>query len=110
MTIDVPVLVSEVAVIVTDPLSKVVTSPELFTVASNTLLDDHPTERPVSTLPAASLSVAVSCTVWPAVTLGADGATVTVATGAAVTVTADDPETVPTDAVMLAAPAARHRP
>src|SRR5205823_3088920 len=59
-----------------------VTSPLPFTVATVVLFEDHVTVRPVRMLPLASLSVAVSCCVWPACTLADAGLTVTVATGA----------------------------
>ncbi len=71
------------------PAATPVTRPLLLTVASEVLPEVHVITRPVSTFPFASFVVAVSCTVWPAVTLAVAGATVTEATGTAVTVTAD---------------------
>ena len=62
---DVPPFPSLVAVIVAEPGVTPETSPELFTVATDVLLLDQVTTRPESVLPFASLSVAVSCTVWP---------------------------------------------
>ena len=61
----VPVLPSLAAVTVADPGVTAETSPELLTVATDVLLLDQVTVRPESVLPLASLSVAVSCTVWP---------------------------------------------
>jgi hypothetical protein len=55
----VPDLPSLVAVIVTDPTATPVTTPVTDTVANAVLLDDHVTVRPVSTMPLASLTVAV---------------------------------------------------
>jgi hypothetical protein len=107
VTVAVPLLPSDVAVIVAGPfVSRPVTRPEPFTDARKVWLDDQVTARPVKTFPCASLSVAVSWTVPPEATVAVDGVTVTVATGAAVTVTVDDPNTGPTDALMLADPAA----
>src|SRR5438093_163346 len=86
VTTDVPLLPSDVAVIVAEPAVTPLTSPLPFTVATDVLLLDQVTTRPVSGLPFASLGVAVSCTVCPATTLAGDGLTVTGATGTAVTV------------------------
>lgn len=107
MTTEVPVLPSDSAVIVAVPVVTPVTTPELgVTVAIAGALVDQLTVRPVSTFPFASRSVAVSCRVDPRRTLPGDGVTVTVATGAGVTVTADDPDTVPIDALTSALPTA----
>jgi hypothetical protein len=77
----VPVLPSLVAVIVTGPPAAMpVTSPVDETVAIAPLLV-HVTSRPVSTFPAASVVVAVSCTVAPTTTIAVAGVTVTDATG-----------------------------
>jgi hypothetical protein len=63
------------------PAATAVTRPELDTVATAVLLLVHVIVRPVSTVPSASRSVALSCTV-EAITIEGDcGATVTVATG-----------------------------
>src|SRR5204862_6241085 len=91
VTADVPVLPSDVAVMVAEPAVTPLTSPLPFTVATDVLLLDQVTTRPVSGLPFASFGVAVSCTVCPATTLAGDGLTVTVATGMIVTVTTDVP-------------------
>src|SRR5712691_5283823 len=66
VTLAVPLWPSLVAVIVAEPATFAVTSPLLETVATDVLLEDHVTVRPVRMLPFASLSVALSCCVWPA--------------------------------------------
>src|SRR3989440_9955960 len=78
----VPLCPSLVAVMVADPAATPLTRPLPLTVATLVLALVHVTVRPVNTLPAASRSVAVSCTVLPACTVAEDGVTVTVATGA----------------------------
>src|SRR5438034_676583 len=102
---DVPLTVSEVAVIVAVPAVTPLTSPLPVTVAAAVLLDAHVTVRPVSVLPFASLRVAVSCTVWPAGSDAEAGVTATAATGTCTTVMADVPLTVSDVAVIAAAPA-----
>src|SRR6266480_1502175 len=92
-----PVLPSDVAVIRAVPLA--------LTVAAGLLLLAHVTVRPVNMLPFASLVVAVSCTVCAGWTAAAVGDTVTVATGAAVTVTAAVPLCPSLVAVIVAEPA-----
>src|SRR5438445_6055168 len=82
----VPFRLSLVAVMVTAPTTRPATSPLPFTVATAALLVAQVTLRPVSTLPAASLGVAVSGRVAPTARLALAGLTVTVATGAFVTV------------------------
>ena len=75
VTVAEPFFPSDDAVISTlDPLpvSNVVTNPVLLTVARSGALETHDTVRPVSTLPWLSLRVAVSGTVAPAVTTGAE--------------------------------------
>jgi hypothetical protein len=104
---DVPVLVSLVAVIVTGPPTATpVTRPFASTVATALLLEDHVTKRPVSTLPFPSLVTAVSCCVPPTTTLVVAGVTVTVLTGASVTVIEDVPVFVSLVAVIVAGPPA----
>src|SRR5207248_5361976 len=104
--VDVPLLPSDVAVIVAVPAATPVTSPLPFTLATAVLLLDHVTTRPLSGFPLASFGVAVSCTVAPCCTLAGDGLTVTAATGSAVTVMLEVP-LLPSDvAVMVAVPAA----
>src|SRR5919197_5984390 len=61
----VPLWPSLVAVIVAVPAATPVTSPLAFTVATDVLLDDQVTVRPVRALPAESFGVAVSCTLAP---------------------------------------------
>src|SRR2546430_7587367 len=76
-----PLCPSLVAVIVTGPTATPVTNPPVETVAIPKVLDAQVTERPASTLPLASLSVALSCTVAPTDTPVAAGLSVTEATG-----------------------------
>src|SRR5436309_12826864 len=84
----VPVCPSLVAVMVTGPPAVTpVTSPVDETVAMAASLVVHVTVRPVSTFPAASVVVAVNCTVAPTSTVAVPGLTDTDATGAAVAVT-----------------------
>src|SRR6266550_2787800 len=73
----VPLCPSLVAVIVAEPATTPLTSPLELTVATEVLLLDHVTVRPVSGLPLASFGVAVSWTVWPTGTLADAGLTVT---------------------------------
>src|SRR5439155_564035 len=65
VTAALPVLPSLVAVIVTAPAATPVTSPVEETVAVAGALDVQVITRPESTLPAASLGLAASCTVAP---------------------------------------------
>src|SRR5205823_6378081 len=105
VTSDVPFTPSLVAVIVAVPAATPVTRPLLlFTVAADAL-ELHTTVRPVSVLPPASFSLAVSCTVAFVKMLAVAGATVTVATGALDTVTSDVPFTPSLVAVIVAVPA-----
>ena len=103
---DVPVFVSLVAVIVVAPAPTAVTRPLASTVAAAVLLEVHVTTRPVSTLPLASLVTAVSCCVdvIPRTRLAEDGVTVTVLTGATVTVIEDVPVFVSLVAVIVGHP------
>ena len=102
---DVPLCPSLVAVIVADPAATPDTSPLPLTVATDVLLLDHVTVRPVTGLPFASFGVAVSCTVWPTPTLAEAGLTVTAATGTLVTVIAAVPLCPSLVAVIVAEPA-----
>src|SRR6266576_55299 len=102
---DVPLLPSDVAVIVAEPATTPLTSPLPFTVATEVLVLDQVTTRPVSGLPLASFGVAVSCTVCPATTLAGDGLTLTEATGTCTTVMADVPLCPSLVAVIVAEPA-----
>src|SRR6266511_1882823 len=78
----VPLCPSLVAVSVAGPATSPLTSPVPLTPAIVGLLELHVTARPVSTLPLASLRVAVNCWTAPTATLALAGLTVTVATGA----------------------------
>src|SRR5437773_676317 len=105
VTADVPVLPSDVAVMVAEPAVTPLTSPLPSALATAALLLDQVTTRPLSGFPLASFGVAVSCTVAPCCTLAGDGLTVTEATGTAVTVMLEVP-LLPSDvAVMVAEPA-----
>src|SRR6188472_2045899 len=86
VTVAVPVFPSLVAVIVAVPTATAVTVPLGATVATAVLLDVHETARSVNTLFAASRTVAVRFPVCPVCNGSVPGATVTVATGTAVTV------------------------
>jgi hypothetical protein len=99
-----PDLPSLVAVIVVVPTNTPVARPDAETVAVAVLPDVHVTVRPVSTLPKASFNVAVNCCVEPLATFADAGATVTVATGASVTVTTDVPDCDSLVAVMVDVP------
>jgi len=106
VTVVAPLCPSLVAVIIAEPESTAVTRPVLgSTVALDGLLDAHVTTRPVSTKPPASFVVAVSVKVCPTVSGPPGGATVTVATGAAVTVNVAVPDFVSLVAVTVAVPA-----
>jgi hypothetical protein len=105
---DVPVFVSLAAVIVAVPAPTAVTRPFPSTVAAAALLEVQMTVRPVRTLFAASRSVAVSCWVGviPITRLAEDGVTVTVFTGASVTVIEEVPVFVSLVAVIVTGPPA----
>jgi hypothetical protein len=94
-------------VIVALPGPAAVTSPVALTVAAAGLLELQVTSRPVSTVPFASFVTAVSCRVGviPTTRLAELGVTVTVATGAGVTVSAALPVLVSLVAMILAVPA-----
>jgi hypothetical protein len=68
-------------VIVVEPADTPVTRPLADTVPTPGALLPHVTARPVSTFPAASLVIAISCTVDRVRRLAAVGDTVTDATG-----------------------------
>jgi hypothetical protein len=103
---DVPVFVSLVAVMVVLPAPTAVTRPFPSTVAAAGLPEVHAIDRPVSTVPLVSLRTAVSCwvAVIPNTRPAADGVTVTVATGAGVTVRAALPVFASLVATMFAVP------
>ena len=103
----VPLFVSDVAVMVAEPDVTPLTRPLELTVATDVLLLVQLIVRPASVLPFASLGVAVSWTVCPAVTEADAGLTVTVATGrmTALTVRAAEPLCPSLVAVIVADPA-----
>src|SRR6266567_4789388 len=102
---EVPLCPSLVAVIVADPATTPLTNPLALTVAAELLLLDQVIDRPVRTLPFASLRVAVSCCVWPSFSVADAGATVTEATGVCTTVMAEVPLWPSLVAVIVADPA-----
>lgn len=105
-TAEVPDLPSLVAVIVALPPATPVTMPDVVTVATPELDVPHVMVRPVSTLPAESLSVALSCAFAPTASVSFFGVTVTEDTGTSVTVIADVPLFPSLVAVMVAEPGA----
>src|SRR5512143_3381018 len=80
----IPLLVSDVAVMVADPAAFPETSPLVLTVATPALLVVQVIVRPLSGLRPASLGVAVSCTVAFTAMVAEDGVTSTDATGTVV--------------------------
>src|SRR2546422_897711 len=102
---DVPLTVSDVAVIVAEPAVTPLTSPLPPPVAAAVLLDPQVTGRPVRVLPFASFGVAVTSTVGPSLTLADAGATATEATATCTTVMADVPLCPSEVAVIVAEPA-----
>src|SRR2546426_1032137 len=107
VTAELPLFPSLVAVMVTGPPAALpVTRPFASTVARVASLVPHVTLRPVSALPAASVSVAVSCSVVPTATRAGAGVTPTDATGAGLTVMADVPLLPSLVAVMVTGPPA----
>src|SRR3989441_822454 len=101
-----PVFPSLVAVIVTALAATPVTSPVEDTVATAGALDAQVTDRPESTLPAASRSVAASCTVAPTITTAVAGLIPTDATGTFATPIAADALFPSLVAVIVVVPAA----
>src|SRR5579872_173804 len=77
VTVPVPVTPSLVAVITAEPGASPWTRPSDDTVAIAGALVDHVIDRPVRTLPFASLSVAASCTDLPASMVADAGVTPT---------------------------------
>src|SRR6266581_3376693 len=106
VTAALPVFPSLVAVIVTAPAPAPVTSPVAVTVATAGVLDAQVTDRPDSTLPAASFSVVVSCRVAPTSTTAVTGLITTDATGTFATLIVADALCPSLVAVIVAAPAA----
>ena len=105
----VPLFPSLVAVMVAEPVPTARTSPPDDTVATFRLLDVHATERPFKSPPVASRMIAVSACVPPTSRPAAAGVTVTLATGAADTVTWADPSWPSLLAVMVVEPGAMPR-
>ena len=93
------------AVIVADPAPAAVTNPVALTVATEPLVVDQVTARPINGLPFASLGVAVSCAVCPTLRLAVAGLTATDATGTLETVTLAVPLCPSLVAVIVAEPA-----
>src|SRR6266702_2816067 len=93
----VPLLPSEVAVIVAAPTATPVACPVPFTVATAGLLLDQVTVRPPNGLPNASRVIAAYCAVCPTPIVAVGGVTVTAATGSGhpVTVTLAAWDTLP---------------
>jgi hypothetical protein len=83
-----------------------VTIPAVVTVATLGLDVPHVMVRPVSTLPAESLSVALTCSFAPTVSVSFLGASVTEDTGTSVTVIVDVPLFPSLVAVIVAEPGA----
>src|SRR2546426_768750 len=107
VTAAVPLFPSLVAVMVTGPPTAFpVTIPPAFTSATAASPVCHVTLRPVSGLPLASFSVAVSCTVPFTRMVAVAGVTTTDATGAGVTVTAAVPLFPSTVALVVSGPPA----
>src|SRR5207249_11643499 len=93
-----------VAVIVAEPAAPPVTRPLLVTDATEPLLLDHMTVRPVSGFPFASFGVAVSWTVWPTCRFADAGVTVTELTATLDTVMLEVPLCPSLVAVIVAEP------
>jgi hypothetical protein len=104
LTVAVPVFPSLVAVIVAVPRATPLTKPPEVTVAMPVLSELHVMARPVRTAPFASRVVAVRVAVAAIKTFVVGGATVTVLTGAGVTVTVAVPLFVSLVAVIVAVP------
>jgi hypothetical protein len=101
-----PAFVSLVAIMLAVPTPTAVTRPAAFTVATAVLSELQTISRPVSVLPWESSSVAVACVVCTALIELAASATVTVATGAGVTVIGALPVFPSLVATMFAVPTA----
>jgi len=104
VTVAVPLFPSLEAVIVTLPVLRALTRPELDTTAMVSSLEVHPTSRPGNSAPDASRTLAESCTAPPTATLAVGGVTTTVSTGTCRTVTEAEPITPSTFAKMTAIP------
>src|SRR6059036_54795 len=106
VTLAMPLCPSLVAVIVAVPAATPVTRPVADTLAIAPFELAQLITRPLSTLPAASFGVALSCVVAPTKTFAVAGLTVTDATGTVDTVTAAVPLCPSLVAVIVAAPTA----
>src|SRR3989442_9407857 len=106
VTAAVPLCPSLVALIVTAPAPAPVATPLADTVAIAVLELVQLITRPPSTLPAASFSVAVSCTACPTRTTAVTGLITTDATGTLATLVVADPLFPSLVAVIVAAPPA----
>jgi hypothetical protein len=95
VTVEVPLLALDVAVMVTVPAFLPVTSPEALTLAIGPSLDCQVNVALGTALPCASVADAVSCVVKPTLTDVDAGDTVTLATGPGVTVSVAPGETLP---------------
>ena len=93
------------AVTVAVPVCAAVASPLDDTLTTALLELDHVTVCPVTVLPLASASFAVSCCVPPATRLLEPGLTLTELTAPAATVIVDEPVAPPAAAVIVALPA-----
>jgi hypothetical protein len=102
----VPVTPSLVARMVVPPAETAVTDPLVDTVAIAVLSLLHVTVRPVNTVFDASRVVAESCVVPPTAIVALLGDTLTLATGASVTVSVAEPVLLSLVATMFAVPAA----
>jgi len=103
-TAAVPDFPSLVAVIVAEPAATAVTRPVELTVAFELSEVAQVTTRPGSAAPPASRVAAVNCRVSPTASVVVDGETVTLATGAAVTVSVACPCLPPAAAMITAVP------
>lgn len=98
---------SMVATITASPAASPVTVPDEDTLASAGVLLDHVTGRPLSTWPLTFLAIAMSCVVWPIVTVAVDGVISTAATGSGATFTVAVPVAPSLVAVTVADPVDR---
>jgi hypothetical protein len=104
VTLEVPDFPSLVAVIVVVPGLEPVTTPPELTLATSGLLDDHATMRFVTTVPLTSVTVTVNGVVAPVMMVAVGGDTVTLPTGAMVTVTDAVPDFPSLVAVIVTGP------
>jgi len=105
LTAEAPDFPSEVALTFAVPAATALTRPVEDTVATAGFELDQVMERPLSTVPAASLSVTCNWTESPTASDGADGVVITVATAGAGTVTVAVPVLPSEVAAMVLEPA-----